>query len=1034
MPPLDFVLETNPLQLGEVVVTGAGTTSEAQKIGNVRSPVDSAEIQKSNESNITTALAGKAPNVQVISSAGDPGASSSITIRGANTLGRPSDPLIVVDGVPIDNSATTVAFLDPQTGGPEGGVSSPNRAIDVNPSDIESVEILKGAAAGAVYGARAGQGVVLITTKRGRAGQTRYSFRSSFASDYPNRWPGLQNQYAQGDGGAPSSCSLSFQLDCYASDGTWGPALNKTDYIQSIVDSQGVGADSAEVLFRNKFPSDNIETFDHLKEAYTTGHMSDNTLTVSGGNERTTFFLSGSYLGQSGTVVGPNDFLHRATVRLKADHSVFNHFRIGGNIQYANTNQGATQKGFNYASIPWTSWLTPPDFDNNPYLDPTTVLHRSYRFPYPSPVSTLFTRGYDNPFYSANTSVSTTTTNRVIGGATLDYTALSWLRFSNTLGVDVANDSRLQAEGQGNSQTFDPGGQVLTLLLNHFQLDNNLLGTASYRLNDNMAGTVTVGNNINVRDFTQQGQVGDVLLAPQPYTLPNTATQRPPNAFESHVRNAGFFGQATLDLYNQLYLKAGLRYDGSSTFGSENQFHAFPSASAAWQFTKMLGHEGEGWLSFGKARIAYGEVGTEPGPYVSNRVYQAGGQINDPYGGLFLTASQGGVGGLFTPITLPAQGLVPERTRELEGGFDLGFFQDRADLSFTMYRRMSLDVILPIPVAASSGYQLQVKNGAQIRNQGIEFTFNVRPIVTKDLSWTVGVLGGTNRNEVLDLSGAQFVPYGGAGGFGVSYAQLGGSVGTFRDYDYVRCGNGVILADTTGAAYDVDANCNSQQKKDHALFINGIVNGGSLQGGNGSEGIGYPILDPTQRVIGSPDPKWTGSLNTTLRYKHWSFSGLLDVRHGGLVWNGTHLVLNTFGTSAETGRRGEQIIFGKSFFAGPTAGPGAGLEVPLTQDFFQTFYGGIDNRTIGAPFYEDGGFTKLREISVGYEFTDRWVNQIGLSSVEVRAAGRNLAVWSGYSGADPEVNSPGSETGARGIDFFSNPQTRSFVFTLTLNR
>ena len=211
-----------------MVVTGAGTETEVEKLGSVRNNVDSALIARSNEASIVNAIAAKAPNVEVNSASGDPGASASIRIRGANTLGSEGQPLFVVDGQPIDNSVSTTASLDPQTGGPEGGVSSPNRAIDLNPDDIESIEILKGAAAGAVYGARAGQGVVLITTKKGRAGATKYSLRSSLQWSKINRFPQLQRQFGQGDGGVADACAASSStptpsLDCYAT--AYWPAL-----------------------------------------------------------------------------------------------------------------------------------------------------------------------------------------------------------------------------------------------------------------------------------------------------------------------------------------------------------------------------------------------------------------------------------------------------------------------------------------------------------------------------------------------------------------------------------------------------------------------------------------------------------------------------------------------------------------------------------------------------------------------------------------------------------------------------------------
>src|ERR1700735_3273187 len=214
----NFTLESTPLQLGEVVVTGEGTTATARELPTARGSVSDSAILKSNEPNITTALAAKAPGVQITSTSGDPGASTQIVIRGINTLGggagKPSDPLFIVDGVPVDNSSITPSFLDPQASA-EGGAASPNRAIDINPDDIAHIEILKGAAAGAIYGARAGQGVVLITTKHGNSGQTHYSLNSSYSFDTPNRYIPLQTTYGQGSVGAGDACAQGQQgLDC----------------------------------------------------------------------------------------------------------------------------------------------------------------------------------------------------------------------------------------------------------------------------------------------------------------------------------------------------------------------------------------------------------------------------------------------------------------------------------------------------------------------------------------------------------------------------------------------------------------------------------------------------------------------------------------------------------------------------------------------------------------------------------------------------------------------------------------------------
>jgi hypothetical protein len=252
----------------------------------------------------------------------------------------------------------------------------------------------------------------------------------------------------------------------------------------------------------------------------------------------------------------------------------------------------------------------------------------------------------------------------------------------------------------------------------------------------------------------------------------------------------------------------------------------------------------------------------------------------------------------------------------------------------------------------------------------------------------------------------------------------------FRDYDYVRCGRGVLL---DGGAYNVDANCTAAQNRDHALFLDDGTHVNA--NGVGSAGPGTPLLDPTQRVVGDPNPKWTGSIRTGVRWGHFSFSGLVDIRHGGVVWNGTRAALNGVGTSAETALRGKQVTFGKDYFPGPVAGPGAGQQYTLDQNWFQNYDSWSFSSTIGTPFYEDGSFVKLREISVAYTVTSGFLTSgLGLSSVEFRVAGRNLVTWTNYTGVDPETNLAGSETAARGIDFFNNPQSRSFVFSVALNR
>jgi hypothetical protein len=272
-------------------------------------------------------------------------------------------------------------------------------------------------------------------------------------------------------------------------------------------------------------------------------------------------------------------------------------------------------------------------------------------------------------------------------------------------------------------------------------------------------------------------------------------------------------------------------------------------------------------------------------------------------------------------------------------------------------------------------------------------------------------------------------------------AQVGQPLGAFRDFDYIRCGRGLSVFNVnTGAEVSVDGLCSADQNRQQALFIND----GNFQNSDGDAGntgiasnhssAGYPLLDPESRIIADPNPKWTGSVRTGVRVGRLSLSALVDVRHGGLIYNGTRGALNNLGTSEESAAlRGHTVTIGQDFLPGPVAGPGVNTPVVLDQNWFQSYYSTF--AFLGQPFYESASFTKLREVSIGYSLTGGFISKsLGFSSVDLRVAGRNLFVWTDYTGVDPETNLAGAETGARNIDWFNSAQARSFIFTVTLNR
>lgn len=992
----NFRLAENPLRLGEIVVTGAGTVSEVEKLGTGRSAVDSVAIVRSNEPNIVNALAAKAPNVNVTSSSGDPGASSFIQIRGTTTItAQDGQPLIVVDGVPVDNS---INYNNPLSSALNASAAPANRALDINPDDIANVEILKGAASGAIYGSRAGQGVILISTKHGQPGPTRYSLRSSIGLNQHTQLPEFQAKYGLGTGGVAPTCVTGGALNCavpFASAGSWGPLL-----------------------------APGTQVFDHSAEMFQDGYTTDNTLTISGGSERTTFYLSGGYNYDRGYIVGPNSHYRRIAVRFNGSHRIFDNLKVGANVAYTDGSGGSVVSRNSTEGLLLGAWRTPPDFNNQPFLDPVYGLHRSFRFPNPGPGSEQQGRIYDNPFFSANENVATSDVGRTYGNVNAEFTALRWLTFNYTLGLDYANDERTQGWPWQTSNTTVVGtngvGGVNAGYIRTSQIDHNLTATAHYTMSPVWSGTLTLGQNLNSNSLQSRQTLGTGLIAPQPFNLGNTSSQLPPYDFRQTVRLESYFAQATADLWNQLFLTAAVRNDGASTFGVSSRRNWFPKGSAAWTFYRGPDNE-KRWLTFGKLRAAYGQSGTQPQPYLLQSVFNSTTLAEGGWGPSSST-QLGGVGGLVTRYNLPTTELGPERVKEFETGVDLGLLGDKADFGVTYYRQNSSGVILNIPVAGSTGYTEEPANAAALRNIGVELALNVRPVTTRDFSWELGAQWADNKSLVTDLAGVQFAPFpfsGGSNGLGVQGVAIEGQrIGVFYGTDYVRCGRGLVINDV-----------NIDQTPGQCL--------GAPTGALYIDGTGYPQLDASNNyIVGDPNPDWTGSLRTAFRYKKISLTGLLDIRHGGQNYNGTRGAMDHFGTSKEsqTFRDGGNFVFGQSYFQGQqVAGPGAGMAVPLGEAWF-TGPGGTFNGPVSA-FIEDAGFVKLREISVGYTLDAPWVNRLlGFSSVDLRVSGRNLVTWTDYTGIDPETSLLGSATSVRGIDYFNDPQTRSFVFSLTLNR
>jgi hypothetical protein len=568
--------------------------------------------------------------------------------------------------------------------------------------------------------------------------------------------------------------------------------------------------------------------------------------------------------------------------------------------------------------------------------------------------------------------------------------------------------------------------------INNLEIDHNLIATAKHTFGTNTDLTFTVGQNLNSRRLRQTFAFGEQLIAPTPYNIQNTITPSV-TEFRALRHIEAYFGQAELSLFDQLVLNLGLRNDGFSTFGSAHPRANYPKASAAWTFSNLLNNRDRtGLFSYGKFHIAYGETGKEPPAYAaitalsSTNVFGLGGF------GDVLKSGINGQGALSTSLSQGNPDLLPERNKETELGLDLAFLNSKIDLSATTYSKKGSDIILSAPVnAAQTGSIQAILNAATIQNKGAELTLNLHPLQSANVGWDVGVQYGRNRGKVLSLNGAQFITYnleGFQGAIGAS--AVGFAPGVIQGNDFARCGLGItdLSVPGLGVVSDLDALCaqTAGGYKKGALFL-------------GPDGL--PVADPTARIIADPNPKYTMSYTTALRFNKFSLSGLLDVRKGGSVWNGTRGILDFFGTGKDTKVRtttnGQYGVNYATDVYPNTAGPGVNV-VPFTsaqawQNWFSGDGGGFG--TVGAQFVEDGSFAKLREISLTYTFDNPVLrNSTGFSNLDIRIAGRNLHTWTKYTGFDPEVNLGGAEFLTQGLDYFINPPTRSFVLSFSLSR
>jgi TonB-linked SusC/RagA family outer membrane protein len=966
---INLAMESETLAVNEVVVTAIGIQRSVKSLGYSVTSVSSDKANVKSEPDMLKALQGKVPGVDIKVSQGAPGSATKINIRGNSSFYGSNQALIVVDGVPYSNDQVTTSD---QTQGNGGAYSNGLSTLD--PNSIESISVLKGSAAAALYGSRAANGVLIVKTKSGKTSQSKrgmeVTYNTSFAWETIANLPDYQNTYGNGSNFTYAN-----------SNGSWGPRFDSQDSIPVWP--------VYLATFPELFPaSGNIEYKaqpDNVKSLFKTGQIFENSLSVAGGDEKNSFSATVSSMNQDGYI--PNSSFDRYGISVGGSSKLTNGLIVGGNLSYTKTNQiggffGENQFDGAASSFARSLFLGRTWDMSLPYEDPATGY----------PVSTNPAQ-YDNPLWSNEHNTNTTLTDRTVAGINLSYNITNWLTVSYQLGTNNIALNRKEVTDIG-SRAAAGTGQIIEDNFNKRELESNFLVTLGHSLGTDFSLKAVLGHNVNQQTTNRQAYKGNIIISPGIYDIDNTQNVIPWGGIYSQRRLWALFGDVSLGYKDWAYLTLTGRNDWSSTLPEENNSYFYPAISGSFVFTEALGIP-DNILNFGKIRASYAMVGNDADPYSLSNVYE----LSDPFLGQPT---------ITTPNTGNNPSLKPEMVKETELGTELQFFNSRIGLDFTWYNKISTDMIAPVPVPASSGFEYAYMNFGEMRNRGVEIGLDLVPVkTTGGFTWDLYASFTKNKNKVLSLME-------GVDRLAIDNLGIEGLTPTIEpDYAYGVFRGSYALRDSASGA----------------LIIDPIT--------------GFPYLASDEKVIGDPNPDFNLGLTNTFSYKGITLSFLFDWKQGGDIYSVTISSLLGRGVTKDTEERETSVIIPGVYGDNQGTVYKDNLGNPITNrtsivvnDLY--FYPGGNETTFainGAGEYQiyDGTVYRLRELSIGYDLPKKWIEKIKIGRINISAVGRNLWYYAPnvpeYTNFDPEINGFGS-TNLQGLDLSCAPTARKFAINL----
>jgi TonB-linked SusC/RagA family outer membrane protein len=736
-------------QLTEVVVTSFGVKRQARSLGSSIGKVTNEQLTQVSEPDVLKAMEGKVAGVDIRSSQGTPGASTRIQIRGNTSFTGDSQPLIVVDGVPYSND--NVVTSSQVTGGGAYGSGISN----IDPNDIADVQVLKGSGAAALYGSRASNGVILITTKSGSASRSKKGLevvvKSSASLEQIAKLPELQNSYGTGSFGNYSE-----------SNGSWGAKFGSRATIPAW--------SAYLAAYPELFPNGTVPYVaqpDNVKNLFKNGSVYENSVSVNGGDEKTAFVLTASQLNQDGYIINQN--FKRSNIAVGGSSKLANGLTVHGNLSYARTDQsggdfGETQSG------------APSLFSRSLFLGRNWDLTLPYQDKKGNSIIYAGAGQFDNPIWSAHYNVNNTASERFIANMKLDYDITSWANLSYALGTNTfLNDRREVIEV--SSRAANGLGSLVVDNYRKQEIESTLLLNLHPKIGTDFSLNGLAGANYNQRTVTDLTDVGNQFIERGIHSLLNTVQKSFPEDSYKRRRIFGLFAEATLGYKDYAFITATGRNDWSSTLPVANRSYFYPAISGTFIFTDAFGIKSN-ILDYGKLRASWAKVGRDADPY----------NLKASFG---YNANYLGQASLGSGTTAYNPDLKPEFTKETELGTELSFFQQRINLDFTYYNKNSSNLILPVPTPNSTGYANYYTNLGGINNKGIEVQLTVKPVVSRAVVWTIGAALTNNKNTVTSLTaGLKRFALGYLG-----YAEAGMPFSYFRGSVAARDDQGNLLID-----------------------------------------------------------------------------------------------------------------------------------------------------------------------------------------------------------------------------------------------